>query len=802
MKGSEKGSYPFFSSAQAKKGYDPFSEDARTALDRAGLSRRTFIKGAGALVVGFSVARLTGGLGSAPGSALAQRLDGAGSSQLDSWIAIAADGSVTAYTGKCEMGHGLYTAQMQLIAEELMVPLNRVKLIQCDTAVTPDQGTTSGAQSHPTNFNRGNLALAGATAREALLQRASSRLGVPVDQLAVSDGVVSVRTDASKKIGYGELVGGQTFAMPLNPAARRRHPSEWTVLGTAVKRVEFPDMVTGRFEYVHNVRVPGMLHGRVVRPPAVGATLVGVDESSVSGMPGLVKVVVKKNFVGVVAEKPWQAMQAAGKLKATWTAGRGLPRQQGFHDYLRNQKPTRDTFLVNTKDVDETIARAAKVVKATYLHPYQMHGSIGSSCAVADVQSDQATIWSASQAVHPLKNSTATVLGLRPESVRVIFKMGAGCYGCNGADTVSYDAALLSQAVGKPVRVQLTRKDEMAWGENYGVAFVIDQRVGLDANGTIVAWDHEAWSPTLGGRPGPNNPGNVITGFLAGFEPAPFTPRSPAPEPTGFANNSNAAPSYVTGCVGARCGGTGKVASQRVLTHNVRSSFFTGPLRSPDRLQNTFAHESFMDEIAASVKADPVEYRLRHLGDSRLIDVVKAAANAAKWETRPSPRPNVRRGGIASGRGMSCVLYEGDNGYCAMVAEVDVHQDTGRVTVKRLVIANDCGPISNPDGLKNQLEGGALQGISRALLEEVTWDDQKVTSVDWRTYRPLYLGADVPAIETVLLNRPDASAMGAGETAVTVAAGAIGNAIFDATGVRIRQVPFTPERVKAALQNQ
>jgi nicotinate dehydrogenase subunit B len=708
---------------------------------------------------------------------------------------------VTAYTGKCELGHGLYTAQMQLIAEELAVPFDRVKLLQCDTALTPDQGTTSGAQSHPTNFNQGNLALAGATAREALLQRASTRLGVPIDQLVVSGGVISVKTDAAKKVGYGELVGGRPFAMPLNPAAKRRHPSEWTVLGTAVKRVEFPDMVTGRFEYVHNVRVPGMLHGRVVRPPAVGATLVGVDESSVSGMPGLVKVVVKKNFVGVVAEKPWQAIQAAGKLKATWTAGSGLPRQQGFHDHLRNQTPTRDTFLVNSKDVDDTIARASKVVKATYLYPYQMHGSIGSSCAVADVQGDKATIWSASQAVHPLKNSTAQILGVRPDNVRVIFRMGAGCYGINGADTVSYDAALLSQAAGKPVRVQLTRQDEMAW-ENYGFAFVIDQRVGLNADGAIVAWDQEAWSPTLGGRPGANNPGNVVTGFLSGFEPAAFTPRSPAPDPTGFANNSNAVPPYVSGCVGGRCGGTGTVASQRVLTHNVKSSFFTGPLRSPERLQNTFAHESFIDEIAALVKVDAVQYRLRHLSDPRLIDVVKAAANAAKWETRPSPRPSVRRGGVASGRGMSCVLYEGDNGYCALVAEVDVNQDTGRVTVKRLVIANDCGPISNPDGLKNQLEGGALQGMSRALLEEVTWDDQKVTSVDWRTYRPLYLGADVPAIETVLINRPDASAMGAGETAVTVAAGAIGNAIFDATGARLRQAPFTPERVKAALQNQ
>jgi CO/xanthine dehydrogenase Mo-binding subunit len=292
----------------------------------------------------------------------------------------------------------------------------------------------------------------------------------------------------------------------------------------------------------------------------------------------------------------------------------------------------------------------------------------------------------------------------------------------------------------------------------------------------------------------------VVTGFLAGFQPAAFAARTPAPDPANYGNNSNAVPSYVTGTVNGRSGGTGKIRSERVLSHDVPSPLFTGPLRSPARLQNTFAHESFMDEIAAQVNADPVEYRLRHLQDTRLSDVVRAAAKAANWDTRPSPRPlTSRRNSVASGRGISCVLYEGDNGYCAAVAEVDVNVDTGRVAVKRLVIANDVGPISNPDGLRNQLEGGALHGVSRALNEEVTWDDQKVTSIDWRTYRPLPVGADIPKIETVLINRTDARATGAGETAVTVVAAAIGNAIFDATGVRLRQAPFTPERVKATL---
>jgi nicotinate dehydrogenase subunit B len=771
--------------------------DALAALRRAGLSRRSFLKSTGALIVIFSLAGVyetAEGQGNFEGGV-------AGSpplNELDSWIAIAADGNVTAYTGKCELGQGISTAQAQLVAEELSVPFSRVNLIYCDTSMTPDQGVTSGSQSHPTNFNQSNLAQAGATARQGLLQLASKQLGIPVDQLTAKDGVISAKSDPSKKVTYGQLVGGKKFDLKLDSNAKRKSPSEWTILGKPVPRPDLPDLVTGRFEFVHNVRVPGMLHGVVVRPPAVGATLLSVDESSVQGMPGLVKVVVKKNFVGVVAEKRWQAIQAADKLKATWTPGAGLPSYADFYDYVRNQKATRDNLLVNSKDVEQKLMEAATVVKATYHHPYQMHGSIGSSCAVADVQGDKATIWSPTQGVWHQRGTSAMILGLKPENVRIIFRRGSGCYGLNGADAVTFDAALLSQAVGKPVRVQLTRKDEMAW-ENYGFAFVMDERAGLDAQGNIIAWDHEAWSPVLGNRPGYNTPGNVITGLLAGFQPDPFRARSPAPEPTAFNNNSNGVPSYVAGQVGGASRGTGTIKSERALIHNTPSPFWTGPLRSPARLQNTFAHEGFMDELASRVKADPVEYRLRHLSDPRLIDVVKAAAKTANWDPRPSPKSRQSKTGVVTGRGVACVAYERDNGFSAMVAEVEVNQDTGKVAVKHIVLANDSGPISNPDGLRNQIEGGTLQGMSRALMEEVTWDDQKVTSYDWRTYRTLPLGFDVPKIEAVLLNRPDQEACGAGETAITVVAAAIGNAIFDATGARIRQVPFTPERVKAAL---
>lgn len=781
--------------------WEGWSPEARAALDRAGLSRRDFLHRSGLLVVGFSLAGAAGAWSRSVATLVAQAPSDR-ARRVDAWIAIGSDGRVTAYTGKCELGQGLYTAQVQLIAEELCVGIDQVTLVQCDTALTPDQGTTSGSQSHPANFNESNLALAAATAREALLSLAAQRFSVGREHLVVERGVVQVKTDPSRRVSYGDLIGGRQFNLALDPNVRRKPKREWTVLGRPIARLDGPAMVTARFEYVHNVRVPGMLHGAVVRPPEVGAKLLSVDEASVRDVPGLVKVVVKQDFVGVVAETRWQALQAAARLRVKWASGPGLPPQGEFFEWLRRQ-PSRDTKLVDSGDVDEMLRRAARVARATYLHPYQMHGSIGTACAVADVRADSATVWSATQAVWPLRSTLAKLLDLPIDKVRVIFRMGPGCYGINGADTVSYDAALLSQAVGRPVRVQLSRRDEMAW-ENFGTAYLIDQRAGLAADGTILAWDYEAWVPVRGGRPGYDTPGNVVTGFLAGFPPAPFTPRTPAPPPgSPFDNGANAAPSYVAGCVAGVCGGTGTVRSERVLTHTVASPFFTGPLRSPARLQNTFAHECFMDELAALAGADPVAYRLRHLRDPRLIKVLTAAAEAAGWQPRPSPRPPAERAARrVTGRGVACVLYEGDNGYAALVAEVQVDQDTGQLAVARFIVAHDCGPISNPDGLRNQIEGGLLQGMSRALVEEVTWDDRRVTSVDWRSYPTLPLGVELPTIEIVLLDSESGPAMGAGETAITLVAAAIGNAIFDATGARLRQVPFTPGRVKAALASR
>lgn len=761
-------------------------------------SRRDFLKTSGALIVSFSTASMLRPFAFAQGQ-FDTRMSHIDPTRLDSWIAVGGDGMVTAYTGKCDFGQGMYTAQTQLIAEELCVGLDNVRLVQCDTSITPDQGTTSGSQSTPNNFNTAGLAQAAATAREALLSMASQRLGTPVDQLSVANGVINGKAGAH--VSYRELIGGKRFDITLSSTAKRRRPDEWTVLGKPVQSLDLAALATGQFDFVHNIHIPGMLHGRVVRPPAIGAAVVSVDESSVRGIPGLVKVVVRKNFIGVVAEKQQQAVQAASELKVTWTSGTGLPAQQDFYEYLRKQ-PSRDVLLVNSQDVEQKLANAAALIKASYSHPYQAHGSIGASCAVADVQADRATVWSPTQSVYPTRSGVATLLGIPQESVRVIFVRGSGCYGLNGADTVSYDAALLSQAVGKPVRVQLSRKDEMAWGENYGAACVIEQRAGLDASGAIVAWDCENWAVSLGGRPGYDHPGNVITGSLVGYEPETITPKA-ASEPTGeLRNGNNAVPSYVVGCVSGKCGGTGKIRSERVLVHMVKSPFFTGPLRSPLRLQNTFAHECFMDELSAHVKADPVAYRLQHLSETRMIDVVKAAAKAANWEERPSPNPKRAKAGITTGRGIACVAYEGDNGYVALIAEVEVDQASGRVQARRFVVAQDCGPISNPAGIRNQIEGGVLQGMSRALGEEVTWDEHKVTSTNWGTYHSLPLGIEVPAIESVLINRPDVKATGAGETAITVVAAAIGNAIFDATGARLRQLPFTLARVKAALDKR
>ena len=570
------------------------------------------------------------------------------------------------------------------------------------------------------------------------------------------------------------------------------------MLGNPVPSLDGAALMTGRFEFIHAVRVPQMLHGRLVRPPGMGATVASVDKASVQHIAGIVKVIVRKDFVGVVAETQHAAMLAARQLDVRWNDGPELPAQKGFFEHLQRQ-PAKDTLSVDSGDVAKELAAAGNTLRARYTYPYQMHGSVGASCAVADVKTDHATIWSATQSAYPTRSVAAKLLNLPLDSVRVIYVRGSGCYGLNGADAVSFDAAILSQAVGRPVRLQFSRQDEMMW-ENLGAACVIEHRASLSIDGKIAAWDREDWVTSLGNRPGYDRPGNIISGMLLGYEPEPSKP-GPAKPPSGkFKNQSNTVPSYFTRCVKGSCGGGGTIRRERALTHTVRSLFFTGPLRSPLRIQNTFANECFMDELCVRAKADPVDFRLRHLENPRVIDVIKAAAKAANWKRAPRRQLGSGKTGVVSGRGIACVDYEGGNGYAALIAEVAVNLETGLVRPTRFVVALDCGPISNPDGLRNQIEGGILQGMSRALVEEVTWNQRGITSTDWETYRSLHLDYEIPGIESVFVTPDNVPAIGAGETAITITPAAIGNAIFGTTGGRMRDLPFTPERVIAALR--
>jgi len=801
-------------------GAQPLSEAAVEALDFIEPSRRDFLKKAGVMMIGFGAAGAVRTAGAQSPINPSGKVDG---TQLDNWVAIGADESITVLSGKCEFGQGVRTMQHQLAAEELSVPMDRITLILCRTGITPNQGYTAGSFSTWTQFGVGGLRTALDTARDALFQLASQYLDVDVSQLTVKDGVFSVTGgDPTYTVSYGQLVQGQRFNLALNAKAVPNDPSKWKVLGKSVPRVDIPAKAKGTFQYVQKVRIPGMLHGKVVRPPILGARVQSIDQSSVTGLPGNPKVVQVNDWVGVVADTEWNATKAAGALATgiSWTPGVFLPAQTDLYTYMAGQ-PSRDSFAVNTGDVDTVMATAAATISAQYRYPYQMHGSLASSCAVVDVRGGTgktATVkaWSPTQSVYDVRTYLSTLLGIPEANIEVIQVEGSGCYGGNGADPVTFDAALLSQAVGKPVRLQYNRRDEMTGGEHYGHPMVGNQKVGVDANGTIIAWDYEnvlaahGEGPlagfTLGGAPGP---GNFIPGALAGFPTAKVVPTTAPANPAAglFWNFGNTVPPYSTGSINGVSFGTGTVASQRSLSRLVESPLWTSYLRSPDHIQNTWAHESFMDEIAASVKADSVLYRLRHLSDPRLIGVINAVARKAGWDTRPSPKAGNARTGVVSGRGVSCVLYSGFDGYCALVAEVSVDQDKGTITVTKVTAGIDTGQVINPNGLRNQMEGQVIQGMSRALVEEVQFRNREgsgsfVSSADWYSYPVLRFGDALPEIVTVLINNHKIPPTGAGETIITLVASAIGNAVFDATGVRMRQIPMTAANFLAAKAAQ
>jgi CO/xanthine dehydrogenase Mo-binding subunit len=724
------------------------------------LTRREFLESAGALVIGFSLrGRLLEVLPSHASSAAPA------ANQIDSWLVVATDGSVTVFSGKVELGTGVSTALRQIVAEELDVAFDRIAWVQGDSDRTVDQGSTVGSQT----VKRGGAQLrqAAAEARAALLDLASAKLGSPVSSLGVANGVISVNGDAERRVTFGELVGGKRFDRVVTGKAPVKRPADYAIVGKPVPRVELPAKMTGRHTYVHDVRVDGMLHGRVVRPASIGATVARIDDAALRDIPGA-HVVRKWNFVGVVAEREEDAIRAARTLKVEWSESATLPPMAELHDALM-KIPATDRAVTDSGDVPAAIARAAKTVRARYTWPYQMHASIGASCGVADVRQQTATIWSSTQGAHTLKSAIAELLGFPADGVHVIWTEGSGCYGHNGSDDAAADAALMSRAVGKPVRVQWSRADEHGW-EPKGVAMVMDVSGGLDASGKIVGWDYAVWTPTHSSRPGAQAGGsaNLLAAQLAGA-----TPRTGG----SVGGDRNARHTYA-------------IPSTRVISHSLQSSpLRTSSFRGLGSPQNSFANESFMDELALAANADPVEFHLKHLTDPRAIAVVQAVARLAKWTGRPK-RDGVVANGPARGRGMAFVQYEGTEAYVAAIVDVDVDVSRHSVRVSRAFVAHDCGLIVNPDGLKNQIEGNVIQGISRTLKEAVQFDRSRVTSVDWRSY-PILTFAEVPdSIEIELIDHPELPSVGAGEAATSPIPGAIANAIFDATGQRLRDVPL------------
>jgi CO/xanthine dehydrogenase Mo-binding subunit len=766
------------------------------------LSRRGFLIGTGSLAVSFSLA--PGLVGNAP--AAAAKSSGVRITAPDSlaWLVLTRQ-TVTIHSGKVELGTGVRTALTQIVLEELHFASANVKYVQGDTATTPDQGNTAGSK---TIQNGGpQLRQAAATAFQALLDLAARRLGAPRSRLRASDGVVT-DTGTGRTVSYAQLLDGPGTAMAADSAAPVAAPSTYEIVGQPVPRAELPGKLTAQFRYVQDITVAGMLHGRVIRPSGRNASFGSFDSASLAkarSIPGFVRVVRQGNFVGVVAKTEWAAIQAADPdtgLRVNWQDGQPLVPQATLPEALRDPaNHYRTVEEDNTGDVDAALATASVIHRASYFTPFQMHAGMGPSCSVADVRSKpnpdtgiQATIWSSSQNVGALRRTTAQLLGLDVSAVRVIYEEGAGCYGHNGADDVAADAALLSAAAGKPVRVQYSRQDEHGW-EPLGPATAHDLQGGI-TDGEVVAWEHVLCTPTHNSRPN-GTPGTVVAGQLTGRLPAPL------PTTAGNAGGRNAPVTYA-------------FPNHRLLAKLVRSFETTGAnsnapaaplryrflrstaLRSLGGVANTFANESFLDELAAEAGVDPLELRLRSLDDPRAHAVVEALSDA--WAGRP-------QGGNGMGAGIAFAQYETEYAYAAVYAEVGVDSRTGAVRVQRVLVAHDCGLVVNPDGLRNQIEGNVIQGISRALKEEVQFDTRGVTSVVWQQNSsnptpqyPILRFSEVPSIESILINHPEEPAWGAGEPAIVPVPAAIGNAIYAATGARLRQLPMTPGRVLSALQ--
>jgi nicotinate dehydrogenase subunit B len=714
-----------------------------------------------------------------PGSLSVVRPAAPGKGAFETFIEISADGTVTAFNGHVDLGTGIRTALGQIVAEELDVSFARVIVVLGDTSRVPNQGATIASET--IQITAVPLRKAAAQARNFLLAQAADRLELPASELTIEDGLIRGRDNRS--VSYGELISGETIRLELAEDVLVKAVDTYTIVGQSVPRVDLPAKATGELVYVHDMRVPGMLHGRVVRPPYagvdagdfVGTSLIAVDESSVRDIPGLVAVVRIGDFVGVIAEREENAIKAAAQLKVRWRPTPALPDLKDVETALR-ANPSTPRVLIDKGDVDAAIAAADKPMQRTYVWPYQMHGSIGPSCAVADVQQGLARVWSGTQNPHPLRADLAILLQRPEHEIDVIRMEAAGCYGRNCADDVSADAVLLSRAVGRPVRVQLTREQEHAW-EPKGTAQLMDVNGGLNADGSVAAYDFATRYPSNGAP----TLALLLTGMI-----------SPVPDVFQMGDRT-AIPPY-------------DYDAMRVVAHDMPPIVRASWLRGVSALPNTFAHESYIDELATEAGVDPIEYRLRYLKDPRAVDLVNAVAERAAWIPRPVWKQPVAEGDIVRGRGFAYALYVHSKfpGYgaawSAWIADVAVNKATGDVSVTRVVAGQDSGLMINPDGVRHQIHGNVIQSTGRALMEEVSFDRNSVTSREWGAY-PIIKLPDIPKIDVLMLLRQDQPPLGVGESASVPSAAAIANAIFDATGVRFRELPFTPERILAGLRS-
>jgi CO/xanthine dehydrogenase Mo-binding subunit len=688
---------------------------------------------------------------------------------LDAWIRIDADNTITVFTGKAELGQGIRTALLQVAAEELLVPPARIRIVSADTARTPDEGYTAG--SHSMQDSGTALRHAAAQVRLTLAGLAARHFAIDAGAVKAADG--AMLAPDGRRVGYGALLAGRQLHLKADGKAPPRDPATHRVVGRSLARLDIPAKVAGGAAYVQDLRLPGMVHARVVRPPAPAARLLDVDVAAVARLPGVLKVVRDGRFLAVIADGEWRAVKVAAALAAAarWDVPAALPAGADAAALVRALTGETDTILARG-----TPGAPGRTLRAAYTKPFQLHASIGPSCAVALLDEGRYTVWTHTQGVFPLRAALAELLAAPKEMIRCIHAEGSGCYGHNGADDVAADAALLARAFpGRPVRVQWMREDEHGW-EPVGPPMLVELQATLGADGRIADWQGTVRSPTHNTRPG--KAGNLLAATHLAQPFAPPPPK-PSPQPEG-AGDRNAIPYYVLP--------SARVAHHFLGVPQLRSS----ALRSLGAWCNVFAIESFMDELAHAAGVDPVAFRLRHLDDPRAVAVVRDAAARFGWDAWRAPAP----GQPQRGRGFAFARYKNLAAYCALAVEVEVARETGWVRIVRAVAAVDCGEVVNPDGVRNQIEGGILQSSSWSLLERVRCDDKQVLTRDWAAY-PILRFTQVPdRVDVHLLDRPGQPFLGTGEAAQGPAAAALANAVFDACGARLRDMPFDRERVR------